>query len=283
MTAVFALEFSEHTKKREGDQLENHRDTVLIMVGCNIAVVNMVSFLLLCLTVREVRSLGSFSFTSTGVRLKNKLPFSRLMAVDDKKDDLPKAKRSATEYRDIFAAGERKLPNAPGNVLSPFATPVKTEVKSEVVVKKDVVVEKVSEKLLPPTSAAAAPAAVTTSVPSVPATGTVDAITTAIPQTILQIPLTIQTPSASRNSMIELQAELLRLEAEREQLEIDQLRLEEEKNKLIQIDAIISDLLLDIFTFESVIVSKRDLIKKEMFFRLAELANSSNRPEEKAK
>lgn len=39
----------------------------------------------------------------------------------------------------------------------------------------------------------------------------------------------VTAPSSSRNSMIELQAELLRLEAEKEQLEIDQLRLDEEK------------------------------------------------------
>jgi hypothetical protein len=39
----------------------------------------------------------------------------------------------------------------------------------------------------------------------------------------------VAAPSSSRNSMIELQAELLRLEAEKEQLEIDQLRLDEEK------------------------------------------------------
>ena len=41
----------------------------------------------------------------------------------------------------------------------------------------------------------------------------------------------VSAPSASsaRNSMIELQAELLRLQAEKEQLEIDQLRIDEEK------------------------------------------------------
>ena len=52
-------------------------------------------------------------------------------------------------------------------------------------------------------------------------------ISTPVPGPVPTIP--VPSASASRNSMIELQAELLRLEAEKEQIEMDQLRLDEDK------------------------------------------------------
>lgn len=103
---------------------------------------------------------------------------------------------------DLFAAGERKVVKPLVNVV-PISVATKTVTETKKVV--DVVepardVEKVISSSVVDSAISAA-----SSISSTPA------------------------PSSSRNSMIELQAELLRLEAEKEQLEMDQLRLDEEK------------------------------------------------------
>ena len=107
----------------------------------------------------------------------------------------PKSSRSNI---DLFAAGERKVPKAPSN-----STPNPAD--------KDVVVS--AEKVKPVA---------------------VDVGVASSSITDVATPASVVSPASSRNSMIELQAELLRLEAEREQLEIDQLRLDEEKVRFLK-------------------------------------------------
>eukprot|EP00596_Hydrurales_sp_CCMP1899_P005210 CAMPEP_0119051770 /NCGR_PEP_ID=MMETSP1177-20130426/73275_1 /TAXON_ID=2985 /ORGANISM="Ochromonas sp, Strain CCMP1899" /LENGTH=724 /DNA_ID=CAMNT_0007031091 /DNA_START=367 /DNA_END=2541 /DNA_ORIENTATION=- len=88
---------------------------------------------------------------------------------------------------------------------------------------------------------------------------------------------------SSRNSKVELQAELLRLEAEKEQLEVDRQRLDEEKKRLQEIDLIILQIVDGQLTLDQLVVSKRSMVRKELFFRIAELANSAFSTEEKKK
>lgn len=114
----------------------------------------------------------------------------RLHAADDENQSEKPKPRNPSSNIDLFAAGERKI-KKPIDV-SVTATPVKP----------DVPVNKAVDAVKPSNIADNGQVGPTTSVVA---------------------------PSSSRNSMIELQAELLRLEAEKEQLEIDQLRLDEEK------------------------------------------------------
>ena len=120
------------------------------------------------------------------------------MTVDDRNSIESSKPKSPRSNIDLFAAGERKVPKAPSN-----STPNPAE--------KDVVVA--AEKTKP------APVDV-----GVVSSSITDVVT----------PASVVSPASSRNSMIELQAELLRLEAEREQLEIDQLRLDEEKVRYLK-------------------------------------------------
>lgn len=112
------------------------------------------------------------------------------MAANDQNETEKPKPKSPSSNIDLFAAGERKI-KVPVNVsaTSIFAKPEVAAAKVTDAVKPTIITENV-------------PIGVTTSASA---------------------------PSSSRNSMIELQAELLRLEAEKEQLEIDQLRLDEEK------------------------------------------------------
>ena len=71
-------------------------------------------------------------------------------------------------------------------------------------------------------------------------------------------------------------AELLRLEAEKEQLELDYVRIESEKKFLRDIDKLISSIMDKTVTLEKAIVDYKPFIKKEFYFRLAELANAGN-------
>ena len=113
----------------------------------------------------------------------------RLLAADDQNQAEKPKPRNPSSNIDLFAAGERKI-KAP---------------------------------IVPITPAAAKP--------EVPMNKAVDEVKSLNLAENVQIAATtsVTAPSSSRNSMIELQAELLRLEAEKEQLEIDQLRLDEEK------------------------------------------------------
>jgi len=81
------------------------------------------------------------------------------------------------------------------------------------------------------------------------------------------------------------QAEILRLEAEKEQLQIDALRIQNEKNRLIAVDKALLRILSaedkSIDVFRKLIVEEKSLVRKEMFFRLAELINISPKAEEK--
>lgn len=79
-----------------------------------------------------------------------------------------------------------------------------------------------------------------------------------------------------------LQAEILRLEAEIEQLSIDETSIETRKKKLIEIDR----LLIQVIVYKSislteVVTSHKSLVGKEMYFRIAELANNAHVTEEK--
>lgn len=114
----------------------------------------------------------------------------RLHAADDEKQSEKPKPRSPSSNIDLFAAGERKIKN-----------PIDVSVTTTAV-KPEVPVIKAVDAVKPSNIAENGQVGATTSVVA---------------------------PSSSRNSMIELQAELLRLEAEKEQLEIDQLRLDEEK------------------------------------------------------
>lgn len=98
-------------------------------------------------------------------------------------------------------------------------------------------------------------------------------------------PASVPVPGAvaSRNTFIELQAELLRLEAEKEQLEVDQQRLESEKRRLEEIDSLIVKLIDGSTTLEKAVAAQRPLIRKELFFRIAELANAALTTDERSK
>lgn len=128
------------------------------------------------------------------------------MAADEKNPG-EKKKSSSSSNIDLFAAGERKILKPPAPVVNTIVTPV---------------TEKAVSSTQSPTS---------TVVPtSVPASSSSSSTSSTVLNDIVipSSPISVA-PSASRNSLIELQAELLRLEAEREQLEIDQQRLDEEK------------------------------------------------------
>jgi len=75
-------------------------------------------------------------------------------------------------------------------------------------------------------------------------------------------------------SLIQLQAEYLRLEAEKEEILISQSRIEKEKKRLQKIDAFILSL-LEAEDVEQCVLANRSVVRKELLFRLAELANSS--------
>ena len=93
--------------------------------------------------------------------------------------------------------------------------------------------------------------------------------------TVTQVPTSNKPGTAT-----EVRVELLRLEAEKEQLAIDQIRLEEDKKKLIELDIFIAQLMdsnerTSATYLEKIILDKPVFIKKELFFRLAELANAA--------
>ena len=122
-----------------------------------------------------------------------------------------------------------------------------------------------------------APASLTT-----PASTALDAPITTTPESILEEASIHITASASRSTAIEMQAELLRLEAEKEQLEIDQQRIESEQRRLEEIDRLILKI-VEGGDLEKLMTSNRVLVRKELFFRLAELANAAIHPEEKSR
>lgn len=126
----------------------------------------------------------------------------------------------------------------------------------------------------------------------------------------------VQKGNLKTSSLMELQAELLRLEAERDQIIVDRQRIEETKARLVDIDNLIVQLLgalrdeetasttgvgtsplqpnslpgltnsrqvLDKTSLEEILSKNRKLLGKELFFRLAELANVAVEAEEKKK
>lgn len=117
------------------------------------------------------------------------------MSADDRNSIESSKPKTSRSNIDLFAAGERKIPKAPTN-----STPTQAE--------KEVVVAAEKTK---------------------PSSVDVGVVSSGITDVATPASASVASPASSRNSMIELQAELLRLEAEREQLEIDQLRLDEEK------------------------------------------------------
>jgi hypothetical protein len=119
---------------------------------------------------------------------------SRLSATDNESPSEKPKKKTANV--DLFAAGERKPIAPPAPIV--FVSVTQSSDKAADAVKPVKAEEKV-------------------------ATVNTTEVKTGAP--------IVSAPSASsaRNSMIELQAELLRLQAEKEQLEIDQLRIDEEK------------------------------------------------------
>lgn len=128
----------------------------------------------------------------------------------------------------------------------------------------------------------------------------------------------VQKGNLKTSSLMELQAELLRLEAERDQIIVDRQRIEETKLRLVDIDNLIVELLgtlkdeevdsitnvtsgttpipssklpglsdkrqvLDRTLLEEIFNKNRKLLGKELFFRIAELANVALEVEEKKK
>lgn len=69
------------------------------------------------------------------------------------------------------------------------------------------------------------------------------------------------------------EAEQLRAEAKRAQLQIDLKRLRERRAILENIDAVLLQLYDEKLTVEDVVRTQKQLLRKEMFFRIAELAN----------
>ena len=126
----------------------------------------------------------------------------RLMAADDKTSG-EKKKSSSSSNIDLFAAGERKIPKA--------TVPVVNLVAAEKTIAS--VVDRIPVPLSAP----------------IPVSSSSGKSTTGSNENVLPLTAASLAPSASRNNLIELQAELLRLEAEKEQLEIDQQRIDEEK------------------------------------------------------
>ena len=53
------------------------------------------------------------------------------------------------------------------------------------------------------------------------------------------------------------------------------------KSRLESIDALILQLIDNDITLEQLVTSRKNLVRKELFFRLAELANAGATPEEK--
>ena len=154
--------------------------------------------------------------------------FFRLSATEGPSTpEKPKIKSSSSSNIDLFAAGERKLPKPP---VSATVTEKSIEKSIEKAIEK---IEKI-EKPIPvpiqiqstPVSTGSSTQARTDSKTESKISGS-EFISTPVPGPVPTIP--VPSASASRNSMIELQAELLRLEAEKEQIEMDQLRLDEDK------------------------------------------------------
>jgi len=83
----------------------------------------------------------------------------------------------------------------------------------------------------------------------------------------------------SKNS---LQAEILRLEAEIDQLSIDETGLEARMKKLVEIDNVLLELIVNkSLTPAELVAAHKGLVCKEMYFRIAELANNARGSEEK--
>ena len=80
-----------------------------------------------------------------------------------------------------------------------------------------------------------------------------------------------------------LQAELLRLEADGEQLKIDNSNLLDELETLKEIDALIIKLTQGEDSLDKLLQQNKQLIRKELFIRLAELVNSGSNQEEREK
>lgn len=110
--------------------------------------------------------------------------------------------------------------------------------------------------------------------------------------------------SMLRNSLIGLQAELLRIEAEKEQSLVDDERILSEKvitlhcshlrwamtitsssqcaqTLLVSIDECLLSLLEARASVEDVVSMRRELLSKQFFFRLVELANAENDPDQR--
>lgn len=81
-------------------------------------------------------------------------------------------------------------------------------------------------------------------------------------------------PSFNRSSSIEAQVEMLRLEAEREKLIMDKDRIDAEKKKLIEIDKFILMALNEENQLDDLVLQNKQLICKELFFRIIELSNT---------
>jgi hypothetical protein len=123
-------------------------------------------------------------------------------------------------------------------------------------------------------------------------------------RTITEAQSAVQKGNMGAYSLMELQAELLRLEAERDQIIVDRQRIDDDKERLVDIDNFIILIInqLDKLVVDSeggkeaatypaaekailidLVEKNRKIIGKDLFFRLAELANVAVNIDEKTK
>lgn len=114
-----------------------------------------------------------------------------------------------------------------------------------------------------------------------------------LPASSLVKTMTPSTPipsTAAAGSAVSVEAETLRLEAEREQLSIDRERIAREKEVLLATDRFVLQLLEvpvpsdgNDTVYDSLVNSNKQLLRRDLFFRLIELSNLAKDASEKSK
>ena len=90
-------------------------------------------------------------------------------------------------------------------------------------------------------------------------------------------------PAALAQSKNAQQAEILRLEAEVEQLVVDDESFARRKQRLVEIDRLLLQVLDNRLTMPELVAQHKALVCKEMYFRIAELANNARAGEDRVR
>lgn len=90
-------------------------------------------------------------------------------------------------------------------------------------------------------------------------------------------------PVALSQSKNALQAEILRLEAEAEQLAVDEESFARRKQRLVEIDRLLLQVLDGRLTLPELCAQHKAFVCKEMYFRIAELANNARAVEDRVR